>query len=344
MGDEWIDGGGLIRVAADHRYELTPRSLELWRYRGLLPRPQRQPKGRAVWLYPPGTDRQLLRLLYWRERARTLDAVRVALWVEGFPIKLDSVRQALGSLVDTASSTFQRELGSPKDRSATIEVLAKKLASMRGRAPYPRVVRMRSDERARAYGYMLALASGDQIELERRKEDAQLLERMIGLRSGHNDGLAHLSPLNTKIGRLLPHLSAEYIRAVVASAGEEEYELVRLLVRTLLLWLPMLLPLMRSSTGSKGIAIFDAAQELFRDAPAEVHEVITIGMLVSLQVKAPEPGAIRDLLAGMSLGTIDAEMLTLIPTETRNEAFKRMRPDQRVHLKDELARHSTRSH
>jgi hypothetical protein len=197
---------------------------------------------------------------------------------------------------------------------------------------------MTSDERTRAYGYMLALISGDTEELAQREDDAKLLERMIGLRSGRGDGLAHLSSLNGDIGRLLPRISAEDIGAAVTSASDEEYELVRLLARTTLLWMPMLLTLMRSSLGVKGVAFLDAAQQLFRDPPAEIHIVITTAMLVSLRAKAPSPEEIRRLMAGIEPGMIDAEMFSLIPKTTREEAFKQMEPHQRAHLNDELAR------
>lgn len=338
MNDGWIDSAGLIRLASEHGHEVSLRKLELWRYRGLLPRPQRQPKGRAVWLYPPGTDRQLLRLLHWRARAQALDAVRVALWVEGFPIGLDGVREALQTFVDAALSAVKRALEPAGDRSTTIDQLASRLAAMRSRAPYPRVVRMSMDDRTRAYGYMLALASGDPQELERRTDDGKRLERMIGLRSGHGDGLAHLFPLNDSIGRLLPLISVQDIRAAIASASEEEYELVRWIARTVLLWLPMLLTFMRSSVGAKGVALLDAARQRFHDPPAAIHEEITIAMIVLLQAKAPAREEIRRLMAGVTPATIDAEMLSLIPKTARDEAFKQMEPRQRAHLRDELAR------
>ena len=63
MKDDWIDAPGLIALAAEHGYKVSARSLELWRYRGLLPRGE-QPTGRAAWLYPPVSKGQLLRLLH----------------------------------------------------------------------------------------------------------------------------------------------------------------------------------------------------------------------------------------------------------------------------------------
>jgi hypothetical protein len=98
--DSWVDTQALMAMAKAAQIPVTARQLELWRYRGLLPRPVRQPGGRAVWLYPPGTEQQLLRLLHWRERTPSLEHVRLGLWIEGFPIDLAGVRGALLTFVD----------------------------------------------------------------------------------------------------------------------------------------------------------------------------------------------------------------------------------------------------
>lgn len=336
MPDGWIDSERLIAIAAEGGHRVTRRSLELWRYRGLLPRPQRQPIGRAVWLYPPGSARQLLRLLHWRERASRLDEIRVALWVEGFPVDLDGVRDALIGAIDEFSGAVRRDLGSGKDLSGTIDLLASKLASMRSRAPIPRVVRMRLDERARGYGYMLALASGDPNEIENRKADAAFLERMLGLRSGRGPGLTELSPLSGDVVHLLPQLSVEHVRASLASAPAREFEFVRLLARPLLSWLPMLLTVMRSSLGVRGVALADAAQELLSDPPAAAYEAITIAMLVSLHAKAPDQDKLDELMGDLRAGAIDAEMLALVPTPIREDAFRRMAPEQHRHLIEQV--------
>ncbi|HEV2974529.1 MAG TPA: hypothetical protein VGX69_05975 [Solirubrobacteraceae bacterium] len=337
MTDDWIDGVGLIARAAEHGHQVTPRSLELWRYRGLLPRPHRRPGGRAVWLYPPGTARQLIRLLHWRQRATKLDEIRVALWVEGFSVELDGVRKALAAVVDDIAGAVRRDLGSAADLSSTIDLLAHRLADMRSRAPIPRVVRMRREQRARGYGYMLALASGDAKEIETRAADAVFLERMFGLRSGHGPGLTELSPLNDEIVRLIPRLSVERVQTVLISAPDRDYEFVRLLARPLLLWLPVLLTVMRSTLGARGVALADAAQEMLGDPPAAVHGAIVIGMLVSLHAKAPDQERLDELVRELSAGAIDAEMLKLVPTSLRRDVFRGLAPEQRHHLLERVA-------
>lgn len=340
MKDGWTDSVGLIELASEHGHTVTPRSLEDWRYKGLLPRPVRQSKGRAVWLYPPGARRQLLRLLHWHARADTLHAVRIALWVEGFEIDQDSVRDSLRSLLDREAAAAKREPWPAEDLSTAIDLLASSAARMRGRAPFPRVVRMTQKDRTRACAYALALMSGDQQEVERRSDDAKLFERMLGLRSGHAGGLAaELSPLNgMNISRLQQLISVEHIGEVIDTASAEEYELVRLIGRAMLLWLPMLLPVMRQLAGQKGAPLVDAGLEMFGDPAAEAYVVSTVGMLVSLHAKAHAGEEIRSLLAGITPGAIDSEIFSFIPAEMRDTLFRQLPSHQRKHLNDELAR------
>jgi hypothetical protein len=340
MDDGWTDLVGLIELASEHGHAVTARSLEDWRYKGLLPRPVRQPKGRAVWLYPPGTGRQLLRLLHWLARADMLHAVRIALWVEGFEIDLGGVRDSLRSLLDREAAAAKREPWPSDDLSTAIDLMAGSAARMRGRAPFPRVVRMTQKDRTRACAYALALMSGDQQEVERRSEDARLFERMLGLRSGHAEGLAaELSPLNgMNIGHLQKLMSVEHIGEVIDTASVEEYEIVRLIGRAMLLWLPMLVPVMRQLAGQKGAPLADAALEMFGDPAAEAYVVSTVGMLVSVHAKAHAGEEIRSLLAGTTPRAIDSELFSLIPVEMRDILFRQLPAHQQEHLKDELAR------
>jgi hypothetical protein len=337
MAEQALDSTSLIVLAAAHGHRITARSLELWRYRGLLPRPVRQPKGRAVWLYPAGSDRQLLRLLHWRARSRTLDAVRVALWVEGFPVELGDVRDSLRSLLNSFAGTVERELGEPGDLSQAIDRRARSIASMRSRAPFPRVVRMTLTERSRAYGYALAIMSGDSDEIERRSADSMLLERMLGLRSGHTDGLAELSPLHNGVIALVPVLSLSDAQTTIAEATEEQYELIRRLARATLLWVPLLVPLIETTIGAKAVPLTSAARDMFRDPPAEVHAVIATSMLVSLTTKAPGQPEIERLLSQMTPGAVDREMLSLITDNARQRGLRALDPHQREHIEDELA-------
>ena len=184
---------------------------------------------------------------------------------------------------------------------------------------------------------MLALASGDAKEIENRAADAVFLERMFGLRSGHGPGLTEFSPLNDEIVRLIPRLSVERVQTVLASAPDRDYEFIRLLARHLLLWLPVLLTVMRSSLGARGVALTDAAQEMLGDPPAAVYEAIVIGMLLSLHAKAPDPERLDEFVRELSADGIDAEMLKLIPASMRRNALRVLAPEQQRHLIERVA-------
>lgn len=152
----------MIAAAASEGHSVTARSLELWRYRGLLPRPRRQAGGRALWLYPAETELQLARLLYWRTRTRSHDEILLVLWVEGFPIELGRVQAALSAFLARWTKMIAQETeGSGEEgEAALVDSLARKLARMRGKAPLPHLVRMRLNDRERAYGYMVATMFG----------------------------------------------------------------------------------------------------------------------------------------------------------------------------------------
>ncbi len=334
MLDDWIPRDRLLAVA--HEQGCSERTLEYWRYRRLFPRPRRDASG--GWRYPPAAERHLRRLLHWRERARTLEAVRVALWIEGFHMELDDVRAALKILVIGAATAIRREIHSAGDLSTNIDRHARKLAAMRGRAPFPHVVRMHQEERERAYGYLMALAAGDARELERRRDDARSLERMLGLRSGRGQGLAHLSPLETMLQLAREWFSAERLCAVVDARGAEDYEFVRFLARALLLWMPLLVPLMGTALGSKAVPLVDASKALGPDVPAEVAAALVLTMLVSLEIKGTSPEQLDDLLADMDPGSIDREMLSLITPAAARTALASLPRHYTTHLVEELAR------
>jgi hypothetical protein len=114
--NDWVPAADVAAYAhsLDERY--GERTLRYWRGRGLLPR-GRQIGGR--WLYPPCTLDQLLALAAWRQRG-VLDPelIRVALWVEGFPVELDGVRAALAETAAwwrRARDTFVSHAGAPRE-------------------------------------------------------------------------------------------------------------------------------------------------------------------------------------------------------------------------------------
>jgi hypothetical protein len=321
-----LDSAALIELAAESGHAVTDRALEDWRYRGLIPRPARAGSP-ARWLYPPGVDEQLLALLRWREKTRDAESLRIALWVEGFAIETAAVRKALSSFVEGWQAMVRRELGEAgideaELDSAAIDALAHKLARMRSRSPIPKVVRMSLAERTRAYGYAIAVELGHDDEITRRAKDADDLARMLGLRRGRTGGL-----LNTIDGA--PHLRDSLLaphdaRVALESATDEELELIRRVVHTLLTWLPTFLSLMIAEEGDKARDFATLAQLAVRDAPGELLATAVIAVLTSLRRKAPPSREIQDQLAAFVPALVNLELLMSVSDGERQAAWERL--------------------
>lgn len=335
--DEWLQMEELLALAADQG-PVAERTLELWRYRGLMPRPERQPGARAVWLYPPGSDRQLLRLIHWRARVRDLELIRIALWAEGFPIEVEGVRGALSAFLDRLLSEVERERprGDASEVAATVDAIAEYLAAKRGHAIVPHVVRMSASERRRAYGYFLSVMFGLDDEIKRRGDDAVYFQRMIGLRSGHGGGLAAALPFDigeTNLVRLPP--PAE-IRAAVAEASEDELEFVRRMVQLMVFWTPILLPLFTVHYGKRADPFIRVMRRFANEPPAGFFPLLIAALLAALRAKSPDGNELREHLAALAPGPVDLELLKLIPAENRSEALRILPLDRQDAVIEEL--------
>jgi DNA-binding transcriptional MerR regulator len=338
---EPIDAQVLQDAAAARGTRVTARQLELWRYRGLLPRPVRQSGGRGRWVYPARTIEQLHRLLYWRERAGTLDLIRIGLWIDGFPIALEGVRRALASFVDEWASMLVRERPSEKDDpTATIDAFARRLAGMRGRALVPRVVRMTVDERTRAYAYMLAVMFDLQGEVERRSGDAWLVERMLGLRSGRGGGLAAAIALESVSERLARLPQPDEVSGVIADVTDDEFEFVRRLVQVMTVWTPLLLPLLLDDVGAKAEPFATLARSFFADTPPGFYPFIVVTLLVMLRAKGRDHADLRTHVLALTPGAVDVEMLRTLPVGARRGAFEQLPKQTKAVVLTELQRAS----
>lgn len=335
--EDWVDAEALQAAARASGTPVTARQLELWRYRGLLPRPTRHKGGRALWLYPPGTREQLLRLLHWRDRAPSLDLVRVGLWLDGFAIDVEGVRASLVSFVDAWTSMLEREEPPGKrDQVATVDALARRLASMRSRAPLPHLVRMTLVERTRAYGYMVAVMFNATEEIERRRDDAVLLERILGLRSGRADGLSAAMGLDAVSDQLARLPTPDIARRVIAEASDDEYELVRRVVQMMTIWTPVLAALLLNEGGAKAQPFATLMRNFFSDIPPGFYPFLLCVLLVSLHAKDLDQTALRTHVAALASGVVDAELLTELPAGTRRDAFKKLPERTQADVKSEL--------
>jgi hypothetical protein len=280
MDADWVDTSELIAAAKRNGKDVSKRSLELWRYRGLLPRGRRQTQGRAAWSYPPETETQLLRLLHWRKRSRSHDLVRIALWVEGFEIDLDEVRASIASVAHFFWRGMMRDVDAD-DPSKALDPLARTLATKRGKAGIPRIVRMSTEDRTRACALALAYLLNLKEEIDRRKDDLVLLQRMLGLRSGHGGGLAVALELDQEPTLIPPLPSPSYVEAILSSAPEEELELARRFARMIVVWIPLVLPMLAESHGDKARPMIELGTQLFADLPPQFHAFAVTASLVA---------------------------------------------------------------
>jgi hypothetical protein len=337
--EEPIDASALQAVAEAVGSSVTTRQLELWRYRGLLPRPSRQKGARARWLYPPGTDEQLLRLLHWRGQAPSLDLVRIGLWLDGFDIALEGVRASVASFVDGWFSMLDRERPArTDDEGATVDAIAGRFARMRGRAPVPHVVRMSLAERTRAYGYMVAVMFDMSDEVERRRADAVLLERMLGLRSGLGRGLAAVVGLEAVSEQLARLPAPELARRVIDEASDEEYEFVRHLLQVTTVWMPLLLPLLLDEAGVSARQFETLVRDAFSNIPPGFYPFLTCVFLVSLHAKRPGPTELRSHLSTLGSGAFGLELLKELPASARREVFNKLPERTQIAVAGELQR------
>lgn len=274
------------------------------------------------------------------KKVRSLGLVTIALWVEDFPIELDRVRAALSSAVDELGRELDKAGG---DIPGFIDAHARKLAGKRGDSGAPRVVRMTKDERIRACAYMIAVGLDAKEEIERRKDDIVLVERMFGLRSGHRGGLAMREPFVAGFQKLKPILALDKVRKAVASARPEEFELVRLVARLSRIWTPLMLPEMLNEYGTEAAPLRKIAGQTFDDPPVETYTLQIINHLLAVRDSKPTVQELRQGIVALQPAPVDLQMLTLFPSQKRLETFNQLPRDRQEQAKKELARRRKKS-
>lgn len=334
--DAGIDADGLIGVAASHGFKVSRRSLELWRYRGLLPRGRRSAGTKAAWIYPPHSEAQLLRLLHWRKQTRRLDLILIALWVDGFDVCHDPARDAMVRIIDSFFAELLGELDDTDDTPAALDRFAHKIASKRGRSSLPRVVRMTAAERTQAVAFMLAHLLDLDEEIARRAEDRVLLERMFGLRSGHAGGLAALLGIDQD-PMLIPRLpSPARLRDILGTAPEEELEFVRRVAHMLAVWIPLLMPSFVDEYGAKATHFREVMDALDAGPSPELHTFAAITFLVAIHTQTPSLDYLRSQLQTFTSTAVNLELLANIPAERRADAFTGLPPHDQGDVLTEL--------
>lgn len=304
----------LLELAEREGQPIKAATLASWRRRGLLPRPRRSPGARSRYLYPRGTDDQLRRLLYWRARSERLYLIAVALWVEGFPIRVGVIRGALIEFTVDWGKSVEQILSAETEASS--EALARTLARQRSRAPIPRLSRMRQADRERAYGYLMAVMLGLEEEAASRSQDLPHVQRLFGFRRGHDGGLADQFPLDDLegLGRELLPSSA---KPVLARASGAELELVRRVVAMVVNLLPRVGPEMLADEPVKALDLVTLIREFCAEPPAEVLAFLVVVWLSSLQAKNPNEAELRTHIETLSPAAVEAEISALLPPDER---------------------------
>lgn len=304
------DSHDLLALARREGHSISAATLGSWRQRGLLPTPKRSRGGRSLFLYPRGTDQQMRRLLSWRARAGRLYLVAIALWVEGFPLGVGAVRGALLEFTADWTAAVGAILAKQSATESAPDMFARTLSRQRSRAPIPRLSRMRLVERERAYAYLVAVMLGLEAEAKGRSEDLPHVQRLFGLRRGHDGGLAERFPLDDLegLGRLLLQDSA---KPVIARASRAELELVRRAVAALVEWMPRLGPAMLADEPVKGLDVLTLIRE-FTEPPAEVLAFLTVVWLSSLQSKGASDAELSAHIEALAPDAVESEFTAML--------------------------------
>jgi hypothetical protein len=272
---ERIKTADLVELAGDAA--ITTRTLEFWRHEGLLPAAKRtgQDGKRPEWTYPAEAAEQLAALLRLRAKTRRPDVLRVALWFEGFPVEPRRVRTSVAAVLRDGFQWLTREVEKHRDRTAAaegstweaLEQIGRKLAGKHG----PRYARQKREDRARAMTLVLGLVLGDEDAFVHLDDDAEQVERMLGLHRARrpigglpawlhgpaSDGLAEAARLGS-----LPALIE-----TVGTLTDEELEASRVLARIMLDGMTAFTRIADAFAITTDNAVGLAAIEEFRDEP-----------------------------------------------------------------------------
>ncbi|HEV7529032.1 MAG TPA: MerR family transcriptional regulator [Solirubrobacteraceae bacterium] len=326
-----IDARTLQRIAAE--CQVSPRTLEHWRKRGLLPSPTRQPRGRAVWHYPPDSEHQLQRVLHWRTRTRSLELIAIALWIEGFQLSTGRARSALQEVAHAIAS----ELPPQQDLHAFIETMAYKVAGARGKRGLPRVARMKSEERVRACAYLLAVVLDAEDEVNAREGDTVLVERMFGLRSGQGGGLAAHEPFIDALHGLRPLMAPPKLLAALDWAGDEHLEVARAAAGLIGAWMPVIGPELVADQGTRGKPFRQALAGLPDPGP-EIYAQLALQTLLALHEKQPPTAEITEMSEALQSSNTSVQMLAMLAPGRRAAGFRTLPPYARASVREGLPR------
>lgn len=233
--------------------DVDRKILESFVDRGLLPRRERargQSGKRPVWTYPPGTDRQLVSLLFWRKQSRDPDRLRIALWTDGYTVPEEAVRESLAQVVDDWVRPIVKAtqpVGTEGDEP--IHALANKLAGKRGDNPVlPRHRRVSAEDRAATLEAVLrAFVTGDRPPDAEAEERGKVFETLTGSARGRVPMLGSTTPwLTGPAATIFEAITLTEIHEAAQSASTSDLVQARQLVVALTVNLPVLASILAS--------------------------------------------------------------------------------------------------
>lgn len=267
----------LLRAATSAGFStMTERRMEDFRHDGLMPRPIRVSNDgrRPVWIHPPGSDHQLVRLLRWREHTQDTDVLRVVLWIEGFPLALAAVRASATAVLDRLSHDLEefleaeasrQGLDPADDKDTIVGAVAATMAAMRGKNALPRPIRVPAGERAAAVAHLLQIFGlGTQLDLA--EAEAETIEKVLGVSPGRRQRVEGAEPWLTGPASLLvgaaDFVSLPRMTEALADATDAEWEEARSPAAAFFLLLPVFARALAAMNGKQNFAGFGGHTEL----------------------------------------------------------------------------------
>src|ERR1700722_1373782 len=167
-----------------------------------------------------------------------------------------------------------------------------------------------------------ALAFNAEEEIKRRKDDAPLLERMLGFRHGRGGGLASVLPLDEDTLRVAGFRPPGELRAMRDSTTDAELELVCRLLHAIIAWIPLFIPQFFERFGEKARPLGELARKLLPDLPPERYAFAATAMLASLNAKGHAADDLRRQLSTVTPVATSLNLLATLVPEKRRRAFR----------------------